>query len=49
MQVPGSDGLLGFGGACFPKDTNALLTFANKNDILLCVLKSAIEKNKIIR
>jgi nucleotide sugar dehydrogenase len=49
MQVPGPDGLLGFGGACFPKDTNALLTFANKNDILLCVLKSAIEKNKIIR
>jgi UDPglucose 6-dehydrogenase len=27
-QVPGPDGRKGFGGACFPKDTNALSTFA---------------------
>ena len=24
-EVPGQDGKLGFGGACFPKDTAALL------------------------
>ena len=27
-QVPGPDGRKGFGGACFPKDTNAFSTFA---------------------
>jgi len=25
MQVPGTDGKQGFGGHCFPKDTNALI------------------------
>ena len=25
MQIPGPDGERGFGGACFPKDTRALL------------------------
>jgi UDPglucose 6-dehydrogenase len=48
-QVPGPDNHFGFGGACFPKDTNALLTYAKENDILLSVLNSAIEKNKLIR
>lgn len=28
MQVPGPDGKKGFGGACFPKDTNAFSTFS---------------------
>ena len=28
MQVPGPDGDRGFGGACFPKDTEALLVFS---------------------
>ena len=29
-QVPGPDGLPSYGGACFPKDTNALLHFMKK-------------------
>jgi UDPglucose 6-dehydrogenase len=49
MDVPGPDGMLGFGGACFPKDTNAFLTFAQDNDILLSVLDKAVEKNNNYR
>jgi UDPglucose 6-dehydrogenase len=30
MRVPGFDGKRGFGGACFPKDTAALVAFTNK-------------------
>lgn len=33
LQVPGPDGLLGYGGTCFPKDVNALLKFAEKNGV----------------
>ena len=29
LMVPGPDGKLGFGGSCFPKDINALLTLVN--------------------
>ena len=29
-NVPGSDGSLGYGGACFPKDTNALYRYMEK-------------------
>ena len=32
MQVPGPDGEKGFGGHCFPKDTEALLNYANKKE-----------------
>jgi UDPglucose 6-dehydrogenase len=49
MQVPGFDGEFGFGGACFPKDTSALLKFAEKFDINLNVLKSAVHKNTMLR
>jgi UDPglucose 6-dehydrogenase len=49
MDVPGPDGMLGFGGACFPKDTNAFLTYAQDNDILLSVLDKAVEKNNNYR
>ena len=34
MQVPGPDGRYGFGGACFPKDTNALYEFSNLTDLI---------------
>ena len=33
LQVPGPDGLMGYGGTCFPKDVNALLRFAQEKGI----------------
>jgi UDPglucose 6-dehydrogenase len=49
LQVPGPDGQLGFGGACFPKDTAALLSFAKDSGVDLTVMRSAVELNKKIR
>lgn len=48
-QVPGPDGHYGFGGMCFPKDTSALLHYANTIDIHLNVLKEAVKKNTLLR
>ena len=45
MQVPGPDGQKGFGGHCFPKDTEAFLHYANKKNTELSVLKKAVSKN----
>jgi len=49
MNVPGHDGKKGFGGACFPKDTSALLKYAQDIGVDLDVLKIAINKNNKIR
>jgi nucleotide sugar dehydrogenase len=49
MQVPGPDGQYGFGGMCFPKDTSALLKYAESQGSNLSVLDSAVKKNLIIR
>jgi len=49
MQVPGPDGEFGFGGHCFPKDTEALLKYAQDKNIKLNMLKKAVETNKKIR
>lgn len=48
-QVPGPDGKLGFGGACFPKDTKALSCIFKQNNIECLVLDAIIEQNKKIR
>ena len=45
-QVPGPDGRKGFGGACFPKDTNAFSTFS-KGDF--GVLDEVIKHNNVYR
>lgn len=44
--VPGPDGKYGWGGHCFPKDTQALLTVAKELDVKLELLKQAVELNK---
>ena len=49
MNVPGHDGKRGFGGACFPKDSIALIKFAESMQIDLSVLKSAVRTNNQIR
>ncbi len=49
MQVPGPDGQLGFGGACFPKDTSALLKYAEGIGAQMNVLDAAVKKNTILR
>jgi|LauGreDrversion4_2_1035121.scaffolds.fasta_scaffold264595_2 nucleotide sugar dehydrogenase len=49
MQVPGPDGEFGFGGMCFPKDTNAMLKFAEWCEQDLSVLATAVAKNNKIR
>ncbi len=49
MQVPGHDGRLGFGGACLPKDSNALIGYAQKIDKQLDLLNNAIKLNNDIR
>ncbi len=48
-QVPGPDGEYGFGGYCFPKDTSALLKFAETINVNLSVLQATVYKNKQIK
>ena len=49
LQVPGPDGQYGFGGACFPKDTAALLKYAESIGMKAEVLTSAVKKNQELR
>ncbi len=46
MKVPGTDG---FGGHCFPKDTEALINYAQGKNIKLSLLEKAVSKNKKLR
>lgn len=49
MRVPGPDGEFGFGGACFPKDTSALLKISEEAGQSLNVLDAAVKKNLLLR
>ena len=49
MNVPGHDGKYGFGGACFPKDSMALIKYCDHINVELSVLKTAIKTNNKIR
>lgn len=48
-MVPGPDGEYGFGGTCFPKDINALITTMKENGMDPLVLESVWEQNKKFR
>jgi nucleotide sugar dehydrogenase len=47
--VPGPDGQYGFGGMCFPKDTSAILKYAESIGCDLNVLSKAVKKNTLLR
>lgn len=48
-DVPGPDGMFGFGGACFPKDVSAIINSSSNFGIDLNLLKSVQNINKMIR
>jgi UDPglucose 6-dehydrogenase len=47
--VPGPDGNRGFGGHCFPKDVNAMISVAKENGVDPKVLRASWEKNLEVR
>tara|TARA_B100002051_G_scaffold276033_1_gene322200 strand:+ start:589 stop:1422 length:834 start_codon:yes stop_codon:yes gene_type:complete len=49
LNVPGHDGKLGYGGTCFPKDVNALLSFSKKHDIHLNTIAGGWTTNLKVR
>ena len=49
MNVPGHDGRKGFGGACFPKDSLALIKFADSVNVDLNSLITTVKINNKIR
>ena len=49
MQVPGSDGKFGYGGACFPKDCNALIKYSEDIGKPFDLLKKSSAINNKIR
>lgn len=48
-RVPGPDGQLGFGGSCFPKDTSALINYADTYGSTLWLLTEASYINDELR
>jgi len=48
-KVPGPDGLMGFGGYCFPKDINALIKTLDEHNIDSSLFSSVWEYNKKVR
>lgn len=49
LHVPGPDGKVGFGGTCFPKDINALMSMANDVGVNMNVLEAAWKTNLEVR
>ena len=49
LNVPGHDGQLGYGGKCFPKDVNALISYAKKLDIDLNAIIGGWNTNLKVR
>ena len=48
IKVPGPDGKCGFGGTCFPKDTNGLLSDMKKQGMKSFILENAVIRNETV-
>ncbi len=48
-NVPGPDGKLSYGGACFPKDTSALLAMMRREDVPCSVLNGVVKERDTMR
>jgi len=46
--VPGHDGKFGYGGTCFPKDTNSMLHEFKKNNIDSYIINAIVNRNEKI-
>jgi UDP-glucuronate decarboxylase len=46
MNVPGYNNLRGYGGTCFPKDTNNLYNIMNNNQIKSFYIKNSLYRNE---
>lgn len=49
LHVPGPDGKLGYGGTCFPKDVNALITLGEELGTPMNTLKAGWQTNLEVR
>jgi len=49
IDVPGHDGMMGFGGKCFPKDINAFINYFDEIGIDAKIMKAAWDKNIEVR
>ena len=49
LSVPGPDGRYGYGGSCFPKDVQALISFSTGLGLELPTLKGAWQTNLLVR
>lgn len=49
MLVPGADGLRGFGGHCFPKDTKAFIKYSHNLNTPVSILDEAVNYNETVR
>jgi len=49
LNVPGHDGRYGFGGSCFPKDIQALISYGESVGVDMRVLKAAWKTNLKVR
>lgn len=49
LHVPGPDGMMGYGGTCFPKDVNALITYAEGHGLRMNTIEGGWKTNLEVR
>ena len=49
LHVPGYDGKFGYGGTCFPKDVNAIISLAKKLNVELNTIEGGWKTNLKLR